>query len=136
MRTQTWDFANILMLIIAFFALILQLFPPRTQIDQFKSAAYFLGIIGYVLLLYVAHSMWRKVREYLSKIDKNAQDIDSFKDQLKEEKRMAVFDKRLSILEALLRNKSGKFEFDPIWFFMIILLVLFYLYLRSLGLVP
>src|SRR3989344_4264214 len=136
MNQTKWDVSNMLMLVITVFAVLLQLFPPKTQIDQFKSAVYFFGIIGYVLLMYTVHLALRKVKGYLNQIENNTQELNVFKEKLKEEKRMNEFDKRLSILEVLLRSKAGKFEFDPMWLFMALLLALFYLYLRSLGLVP
>lgn len=89
-----------------------------------------------MLLLYVAHLGLRKIKGYFTQIENNTQELTELKEDLNEERRMTAFDKRLSVLEALLQSKAGKFSIDPIWFFMAVLLVLFYLYLRSLGLVP
>ena len=67
-------------------------------------------------------------------INKNKQDIQSIKEEMKIEKHFNEIENRLSLIEAFHKNKKGRgFGIDPKWIFLIILLILFYLYLRSLG---
>ncbi|MBI2139379.1 hypothetical protein HYU14_00525 [Candidatus Woesearchaeota archaeon] len=121
-----------IMFIITLFAIILQIFPPKTAKDQQNSLIYFLAILGYVSFLYGSVWISNKVKFYINQVNKNKKDIEDIKDKMDEEKRLYEIEKRISILEAFRRNRKA-FAIDPKWVFMGILIVLFYLYLRSLG---
>ncbi len=82
--------------------------------------------------MYGADWISKKLKSYINQINSNKVEIQEIKGKMNAEKKFSEFDKRLSILEALNKNKKG-FAIDPKWIFLIILLILFYLYLRSLG---
>jgi len=126
---------NILTLAVAVFAFVFQIFPPENQADKLKSTVLFLGIIIYILVFFFAVQIKDRVKEYVEKIEKNQKDIVTIKEDLKIQKKIADVDKRLAIMEQLSRNRKGKFEVDTTWIFFAILIVLFIIYLQSLGLI-
>ena len=52
---------------------------------------------------------------------------------LNTEKRFMDVEKKLSVLEELQKNKKGQSGTMMMWIAIILLIILFYLYLRSLG---
>lgn len=128
------DFITIVTLIVGLATIFFQIFPPKTPIDQVRSAIYFLAILGYIGILYFVMWVTDRVKAYIEQINKNTQNIQDLKDEMNIQKRFNEIEKRLAIIEALRKNKKGRgFPIDPKWIFLIILLILFYLYLRSLG---
>ncbi len=114
--------------------IVFQIFPPKTAVDQVKSAIYFLAILGYIGILYFVMWATDRIKSYVDQISKNKKDIQELKERIETEKHFNEVEKRLSVLEVLLKNKKGRgFSIDPKWIFLFILLILFYLYLRSLG---
>lgn len=127
------DFVTIIALLVGLATIFFQIFPPKTPIDQVKSAIYFLAILGYIGILYFVMWVTDRVKSYLNQINKNSEDIKELKEEMSIQKRFTEIEKRLSILEVLRKNRRGRFAIDPKWIFFVILLILFYLYLRSLG---
>ena len=133
-KKQNIDIITIITLLVGLATIFFQIFPPKTPIDQVKSAIYFLAILGYIGILYFVMWIMDRIKSYTDQINKNKQDIQNIKEEMKIEKHFNEIEKRLSILEALRKNKKGRgLGVDPKWIFIIILLILFYLYLRSLG---
>lgn len=122
---------KVLMLLIGVGTIIFQIYQP-VGAQRIASLIFFLGLLGYIFLLYVFLWIGDKVKSYLNKIAKNSKDISEIKELLSMEKRFTEIDKRIAILEAL-KSKTGKFSIHPLWIAIVILIVLFYLYLRSLG---
>lgn len=127
------DFVTIVTLLVGLATIIFQIFPPKTSIDQVRSVIYFLAILGYIGILYFVMWVTDRIKSYVDQINKNKQDIQDIKDKMSIEKHFNDIEKRLSVIEALYKNRKGRFAIDPKWIFLIILLILFYLYLRSLG---
>jgi Flp pilus assembly protein TadB len=127
------DFITIITLLVGLATIFFQIFPPKTPIDQVKSAIYFLAILGYIGILYFVMWVTDKIKSYLNQINKNSEDIKELKEEMSIQKRFSEIEKRLSILEVLRKNRRGKFAIDQNLIFLAILLILFYLYLRSLG---
>lgn len=128
MAKKKIDVAVIIGVAIGIFTIILQIFPPKTPADKVNSILYFLAIIGYIFIFYIIDWFTKKARGYTEQINKNKEDIEKIQFHL--------IDKRLAILE----NKGGntrrvgkKGYIDPKWIAVGILLLLFYLYLKSLG---
>lgn len=133
-KTPHIDLITIITLLIGLATIFFQIFPPKTPIDQVKSVIYFLAILGYVGILYFINWVTNRVKLYIEQINKNKEEIQDIKEKMSTEKHFNEIEKRLSLLEALLKNKKGQwFRIDPKWIFLVILLILFYLYLRSLG---
>ena len=133
-RKSRIDFATIITIIIGLAAIFFQIFPPKTIVDQVRSAIYFLAILGYIGILYFVMWATDRVKLYINQINKNKQDIQELKEKMSIGRHFNEIEKRLAILEALQKNRKGRgFAIDPKWIFLIILLILFYLYLRSLG---
>lgn len=128
------DFITVVALLVGLVTIFFQIFPPKTPIDQVRSAIYFLAILGYIGFLYFVMWATDRIKLYIDQISKNKKDIQELKERMETEKHFNEVEKRLSVLEALLKNKKGRgLSIDPKWIFLIILLILFYLYLRSLG---
>lgn len=129
------DFITLISLLVALAAIFFQIFPPKTSVDQLRSVIYFLAILGYIGILYSVRWATDKIKSYVEQINKNTKNIQELNEKMSTEKHFNEVEKRLSILEILLKkNKKGRgFSLDPKWIFLIILLILFYLYLRSLG---
>ena len=128
------DFITIITLLVGLATIFFQIFPPKTSIDQVRSAIYFLAILGYIGILYFVMWVTDRLKSYIDQINKNKQDIQDIKEAMSIQKNFIEIEKRLAVLEALRKNKKGRgFAIDPKWVFLIILLILFYLYLRSLG---
>lgn len=90
--------------------------------------------MGYISLLYLVNWITDKFKSYINLINQNTKDIEEIKEKMSTEKHFNEIEKRISVLEALNKSKKGRgFGIDPKWIFLIILLILFYLYLKSLG---
>jgi len=126
------DLITVISIGIAAFTIYLQIFPPKDPVDQARSVIYFVAILGYLGLLYIASWFTEKVKLYTNKINENAESINKIREEIETNKRLSELDKRVSILEKIKGNKRG--SIDPKWILLIILLLLFYLYLRSIGL--
>jgi len=87
----------------------------------------------YIILLYAITWFADKVRSYITRINQNAKDIKEIKEMLNTEKRFMDVEKKLSVLEELQKNKKGQSGTMMMWIAIILLIILFYLYLRSLG---
>lgn len=130
------DFITIITLLVGLATIIFQIFPPKTPVDQVRSAIYFLAILGYIGILYFVMWVTDKLKYYFDQINKNKQDIQELKEKMDTEKHFNEIEKKLYVLEALFKKKKGRgFVIDPKWIFLIILLILFYLYLKSIGII-
>lgn len=127
------DFITIIALLVGLATIFFQIFPPKTPIDQVRSAIYFLAILGYIGILYFIMWVTDRVKSYVEQINKNTKEIENIKQEMNIQKHFTEIEKRLSVLEILRKNKRGRFAIDPKWIFLAILLILFYLYLKSLG---
>lgn len=127
------DFVTIITLLVGLATIIFQIFPPKTPTDQVRSAIYFLAILGYIGILYFVMWVTDKVKSYIDQINKNTKEIQNIKEEMSIHKHFTEIEKRISLLEMLRKNKKGRLAIDPKWIFLAILLILFYLYLRSLG---
>ena len=127
------EILTLLTFVVALFAIYLQIFPPQDTVDRANSLIYFLAIVFYTGIFYVIYYYSKRIKGYIRQIQDNTDSINKIKDDLKVEKIFHTLEKRISLLEAL---KNKKAEIDPLWVLFALLLVLFYLYLRSLGLVP
>lgn len=135
MQNSKNNLLNFFMLAIAGFTVYLQLYPPQDTQSQIQSAIYFIAILSSLLLFTLANTTYNKFTNYAKQIKNNTKDIKKIKTELETEKRFAAVDKKLALLEQKM-NRKGKFEFDPRWLFVAFILILFYLYLRSLGIAP
>ncbi|MBI2577192.1 hypothetical protein HYV84_08325 [Candidatus Woesearchaeota archaeon] len=113
--------------------LFFQIYPPKTTFDQQKSAILFIAVISYIAIIYFVDWIIDKFKSYIRQIDLQKEEIETLKKELSLEKRFMEIEKKLSLVEIGLRGKKGIVSLDPRWVFLIILLVLFFLYLRSLG---
>jgi len=131
MEKQT-KLINLIMFLIGAYTIYLQIFPPQNTKNQTSALILFLGILGYIGIVYVITNIIGKIKSYLDRIEKNEKDIQEINKKIDAEKRYNEIDKRVSIMERLM-NKKG--QINAQWIFIIILLILLYLYLRSLGIV-
>ena len=117
---------------IGIFAVVFQIFPSQTTRQQTVSVVFFVAILCYIALLYVYDYFYGKVKFYIGEISNTSKEVCMIKSTLDIQQLLHSVDKRLSLLEAI--NKKGGIDTRYILF--LILLILFYLYLRSLGIVP
>lgn len=108
-------------------------YRPSKKCDIFFSN--FRLILGYIGLLYFVMWITDKVKSYIDQINKNTKEIQNIKEEMSIHKHFTEIEKRISLLEMLRKNKKGRLAIDPKWIFLAILLILFYLYLRSIGIV-
>ena len=140
MEKKKLDVVKILFLIIAMFTILLQISPPRTPEDKATSVIFFFGLLFYIVILYGISYFMDKVRSYTDQINQNKKEILEIKEKMSLEKKFNDMDKRISILEVLKKgkkNKKGQLQIilNPRILAIIVLLVLFYLYLRSMGII-
>src|SRR3989344_2977303 len=128
MKKQKLGIWEIIPIIIAIVTIIFQIFPPKNQQEQSASL-----ILFFAVLLFILDWIIRKVKFYISQINDNSLDIKKVKEEMYLEKRFAEIEKDIAVIQSLLKNKKGNINFDPRIILIIILLVLFYLYLKSLG---
>lgn len=134
---KRFDVINVILLIIGIFTIYFQVFPPTTQGDQIKSFLYFLASLGYIFLNYAIEWIRNTVNVYVTQIKQNREELDALKEQLNMQKNIYHIKERIKILEVLFREKKGNSNIDYFrWIGLAGALVLFYLYLRSLGIVP
>ena len=123
---------NAIMILIAFFSILLQIYAPNSAEERQTSILIFIGLIGYIGILYFILWAKEKVTDYTNQITQNSTAIDKLKETMELNKKFHQYDKRISILENQ-TNKKGQINIDPIWIMLLILLMIFYIYLKSLG---
>ena len=92
-------------------------------------------LLAHTFLFYFAYWLSNQIKSYVNKINQNQKDIEEVKQMIEQQKKSFDIDKRVSILEAIMKNKKGRYMLDPKVLFIIILIILFYLYLKSMGIV-
>ena len=97
-KSKKTDLTNILLLLAAIFAIFLQIFPPKTPKDRVQSVIYFGIILFYIMFLYSFEKINKKIKEYINQINKNREDIDKIKEEIKIDKRFKEMEKRLYFL--------------------------------------
>ncbi len=127
-------FLEVVTLIVAIVTVYFQISPPKNQQEQSISLILFVSILLYVGFLSVIDGVSKKVKFYIDQITTNSQEIKMIKDDLNRGRVLHSLDKRISILEHFFKDKKGNFELDTRWVLLAILLILFFLYLRSIGL--
>ncbi len=125
---------EIVALIIGIITVYFQIYPPKNQQEQSVSLILFVSILLYIGFLSVIDGVSKKVKFYIDQINTNSQEIKMIKDDLNRGRVLHSIDKRISILEHLFKDKKGNFELDTRLVLLAILLILFFLYLRSIGL--
>ncbi len=131
MKRKLTNLINIAMLIIAVFTIVLQIYPPKTGYDQVRNILLLLGILLLVGVSYMLLWLYEKGNHYIDEIQQSKEGIESLRHEMSTKNYFNALEKRIIWLEA---GKKG--ELDPRWVLLIILLVLFYLYLRTYGIVP
>ena len=122
----------IAVIIIGIITTYFQINPPQTQEQRTASNTIFFVVLFYIALYFVSDWVTDKVKSYLDKINTNQKDITDLKEKFNLEKRFNEIEKKIEVLNEKMKNKKG--SIDPRIVIMIILLLLFYLYLRSIGL--
>lgn len=123
---------NFSLFIISLFAVYFQISPPQNQKEQVISMIYFVGVILAIAVSFIAIWLQKKIQFYIELILRNTEDIKNLKEAVSMENRFSELNKRLVRVEVF-HEKGG--EIEPKWILLAFVLVLFYLYLRSLGLV-
>ncbi|MBI3032803.1 hypothetical protein HYY69_04975 [Candidatus Woesearchaeota archaeon] len=128
---------NVILLVVGVFTIYLQIFPPATKDDQVKSIFYFVGAVIYIMVYYMIAWIREKEKVYINQTQDIDKRVHTLQANYHMQKTIYLIKQKVAILEALMRNKQGKFEIDYFKLFGLGgLLALFYLYLRSLGIVP
>lgn len=127
------DGANIITLIIAVIAIYFQINPPQTATDKQTSLILFSALLLIFTISYFFINIFKNIKANEQQIDMNTSELRKIKEQMKFDSKLNDLDKRISIFERIM-NKRG--ELDPRVVLIAIMLVLLYLYLRSLGLLP
>ena len=60
--------------------------------------------------------------------------MEDIQKELRYEKRINELDKRIGLLEAFKKDKKGQ-TIDPRWVILVILIILFYMYLKSIKVI-
>jgi len=132
MKTKI-DIINILLLIITGFSIYFQLYPPKNTQGSLQSLLFFLGTFIYIIVIYVIGAIIRRAKAYLLQIQKNTQAVKELKETMQFHQQFEKLKGRISSMEPFLNRKG---EIDLRWVMLGGAFVLFYLYIRSLGLVP
>ncbi|MBI2173141.1 MAG: hypothetical protein HYT73_02945 [Candidatus Aenigmarchaeota archaeon] len=117
-----WEkFATILVIVVGIIPIVTQF---SSQGDS--SSLILLGAIFLVILIYFISDY---VKDKLSQVDKVVEKIAKMEEKVDYMKSIHELDKRVSLIE----EKKKKGQVDPRLAAIVILLVLLYLYLRSIG---
>ncbi len=129
-QVSKWSFIDIVLIALTTFTIVVQIFSNSKTINTTSTILYFVGTLIVLSIIYFIIWLQRKAKHYISRIKGNTKTISKIDEKMSLEKKFYELKTRLSILE----NKKG--VIDPKWPLLIIALVLFYLYIRSVGLVP
>ncbi len=122
------DYLGRISTIFAVFTVIITLYFQSEKETSLESILFF-GIIIVVILFYFIYIY---TKDKLNEIDKNTEKIVKLEDKVNYMKQIYELDKRVSLLE---KQKKRKAHIDPRVVFIIILAILLYLYLKSLGVI-
>jgi len=93
------------------------------------------AFIGIFLLIFYIYSNIKPKWAFLTKnLLQNNREIEEIKNSLKQNVLYNDMDVRLRVIENLLKNKRG--QIDPKIIFWILLAILLYLFLKSIGILP
>ena len=71
-------------LVIGFFAVGLQIFPPQTKGQQTVSVVFFIAILCYVILFYGYEQFYRKMKFYIDEINATKKEVSDLCWQLRQ----------------------------------------------------
>lgn len=126
-------YINIIAAIVGIFTILFQVFPPQTPADQQRSLMYFFIVLIIASMTFLFNLLSAKTKEYISIIHLHNKQLHALEESMATERKFHELDKRLAVLEKFVVQKRGEMEFNPIWLLVILLLVAFFFYLRSLG---
>ena len=107
------------------------------QIDkeQTTQAMFLFGIIiGIFLIGLILSFTYSKYKEIRGELKENRIKMEDIQKELRYEKRINELDKRIGLLEAFKKDKKGQ-TIDPRWVILVILIILFYMYLKSIKVI-
>ena len=107
------------------------------QIDkeQTTQAMFLFGIIiGIFLIGLILSFTYSKYKEMRGELKENRIKMEDIQKELRYEKRINELDKRIGLLEAFKKDKKGQ-TIDPRWVILVILIILFYMYLKSIKVI-
>jgi len=107
------------------------------QIDkeQTTQAMFLFGIIiGIFLIGLILSFTYSKYKEIRGELKENRIKMEDIQKELRYEKRINELDKRIGVLEAFKKDKKGQ-TIDPRWVILVILIILFYMYLKSIKVI-
>ena len=107
------------------------------QIDkeQTTQAMFLFGIIiGIFLIGLILSFTYSKYKEMRGELKENRIKMEDIQKELRYEKRINELDKRIGVLEAFKKDKKGQ-TIDPRWVILVILIILFYMYLKSIKVI-
>jgi hypothetical protein len=126
---------NAVMLLLTSFSVLLPLyFFIKTSSEKISTETYvtFIGILIFLIICIIIYYFYSKWEEATKRSDNNSKAIGDIKKDIKTQSLYNNMEKRLSILEALLKSKKG--HVDPRILFAIILSILLFLFLKSINL--
>lgn len=121
--------------LVGIFTVVLQIYQPHTAQEKAASMGWFVVIIIYIGFLYLVFYYTKKIKTFFAKIEKYGADIEKINTKMNEEKRFNEIEKKIAVLEVLSVRRGKKGQIDPRIILFIILLILLYFYLKSIGLI-
>lgn len=134
-KSRSIDWVKNLTLVVAFFTVIFQIYQPEDQEEKLSSLLWFVAILIYAGIAYAIIYYSGRVKGLVVKINRHEEDIEQIKGKMRETERFAEIEKKIAVLEAI-NKKNKKGQIDPKIVLFIILLILLYFYLRSIGVSP
>lgn len=108
--------------------------------DPQTSLLLFLSLIGTIFLFFLISWPIDYFNKKFKSIDKNIieiqeikKDLNIIKDKLNFKKEVYDLNTRILVIENMLKMKNKRGQIDPRWILIIIIIILFYLYIKSKG---
>ena len=134
-----WDLKEKSNIIFQFFSIVIliivsiyQLYQANKEVTP-QAMIIFAIVIGVTILAIITAYITDKYKNLKTELKENREKMEEIDKRLKQEEKLNEFDKRISILEAI-KNKKGQ-TIDPRWIITIILIILLYMYLKSIGVI-
>ena len=125
-------------IIIPILSVLIGVYFQRLNTEQ--STFYFLALLFAVAAFFIVSYPINVFKNRMEQVDKNTKDLRQLRENLNDmknelvlTKKMENIDARLSVIE---KHDNRKGQVDPRWVLIIIILIILYMYLRSIGVAP
>lgn len=135
-KNRTLDFISLLIAILSLIIPLVSFLLSAPNEIKVQSLIIFGIMVMAIIIFSFIYFIYRGYRNISYDLKDNRKEIDEIKRSLNYKELFSTMDVRLRVLEKLLEEKNRRGQIDPRIIWIIIMLILLYLFLKSIGIFP